>query len=338
MAKPSGQVQFLRPWPSFNCAIRFSGQTVLGALGRMTMRLVFPNLTRPKKSAKTIAQKLGLALSLAQSAVARICGYDDWHDLETNHAKGAFFALDQHLDQQAYIARQVSLVLDLATKAGVPEGDAQYAIADSRLTGDRQVLLSEQIELRLSCWRQGVLAPAAKRSRGAVGTLKSPGRNGEIVILRSYGRPTTVITQRNIGHVADFEFISPRNPPPLFLPIRLYLPYGHWIETDGAKVLFSRDYKPMWRIRDGFHPERLDPSLWINWRNQAHYWDEANTPWNSMELRQRMEALLTSFSIQTLPIWADVLPIAASNDKLDVYSDALDPLMASRGSKKEVAA
>lgn len=302
------------------------------------MRLSYPNLTRPKKSARIVAHLLGLPLSVAQAAVARTCGYQGWHDFELNHARESPFALDHHLGPAEYVARQTQLILALATQADVSDGDAQFALAYSRLTGDRPASLEEQIELRLSCWRQTVLPPAAKRERGAVGILKSPGRNGEAVILRSFGKPTTVITQKNVGSVADFEYISPRHPPPLFLPLRLYAPYGHWMETDGAKVLFSRDYKPMWRIREGAAVERLNPSLWIRFREQVHYWADAGTPWELVEVKHKMEALLASLSVRCLPIWADALPIVVRNDKLRGFSDALNPLLASRGETQTDAA
>lgn len=302
------------------------------------MRLSYPNLTRPKKSAKVMARLLGLPLSVTQTAIASGCGYQDWHDFELNHAKGSPFALDQHLGQAEYVSRQTQLILSLANKAGVSIGDGQSALARSRLTGDRPTSLEEQIELRLNCWRQTVLPLAAKRGRGAVGILRSPGRNGEVVILRSFGTPTTVITQKGVGSVADFEYISPRSPPTLFLPLRLYLPYGHWIETDGAKVLFSRDYKPMWRIREGGGVERLNPSLWIRFRDQVHYWDDASTPWEVVEVRRKMEALLARLGIWSLPIWADALPIVVHDDNLRSFSDALSPLLASRGEKQTDAA
>ena len=119
---------------------------------------------------------------------------------------------------------------------------------------------------------------------GLLEFLSRPDGTVNVVILRSFGRPTTVITQKNVGGVADFEYISPRNPPLLFLPLRLYLPYGHWIETDRAKVLFSRDYKPMWRIREGMVVERLNPALWVRFREQVHYWDDNRTPWGLAEI------------------------------------------------------
>jgi hypothetical protein len=289
------------------------------------MRLVFHNLARPKKSAKAVAHRVGLPLSLIQNAVARICGYCDWHDLEENHAKGSAFELDQYLDHSDFIERHTRLSLALADELDIPDGDAQYVLAGSRLTGDRPVSLSDQIELRLNCWHKTILREAPKRSRGAIGTIRSPGRTGEAVILRSSGRPTTVITHTNVLTIADFEYVSPRNPAPMFLPMRLYLPYGYWIEDDGARVLFARDYKPMWRIRDGLAPERLEPSLWIKWRDQFHIWD-AHTPWASSELKRNLEALLTSFGIRTLPVWADALPLLVHNDNLQNFSDAIEPL------------
>ncbi len=302
------------------------------------MRLSYPNLTRPKKSAKSVALLLGLPLSVAQAAIARSCGYQDWHDFELNHAKGLPFTLDHHLGQAEYVARQTQLILALAAEVGISDGDAQFALAHSRLTGDRPASLKEQIDLRLSCWRQTALPIAANRSRGAVGILSSPGRNGEVVILRSFGRPTSVVTQKGPGIVADFEYISPRNPPPLFLPLRFYLPYGHWTETGGARVLFSRDYKPMWRIRGEAGIERLNPSLWIRFREQVFYWDDASTPWDMPEVRRKMDALLASLGVRCLPIWADALPIVVHNDKLEHFSDALKPLLDSRGEKRTQAA
>ncbi|MFL9827724.1 hypothetical protein [Rhodoplanes sp. SY1] len=302
------------------------------------MRFSFPDFTRPKKSSKIIARKLGLPLSSVRAAVARICGYDDWHDFERNHAGETPFVLDQNLNQASYIARNTSLVLKLAATAGVTDGDAQYALAGSHLTGSRPVSLADQIDLRLNCWKQTVLPPAAKRSRGAVGVVKSAGWNGEVVILRSFGKPTSIVTHKNIGGVADFEFISPRDPPPLFLPMRLYLPYGHWIEVDGAKVLFARDYKPMWRIRQGYPPERLDPSLWIRFREQVHYWDDGATPWRVPGVRRQMEELLANLGVNCLPVWADVLPLAVHDDKIHGFAEALEPLQAARGHSRSDAA
>jgi hypothetical protein len=200
------------------------------------------------------------------------------------------------------------------------------------------VTLADQIEIRLACWRRTTLPPAGRRQRGAIGTLKSPGRNGEVVILRSYGRPTEVITDKNIGMVADFEYVSPRKPPPMFLPMRLYLPYGYWVEDDGAKVLFSRDYKPIWRVRSNALLERMEPWLWIAHRSQVYLWDDARTPWSDRGLRRTLEAYLLEAGIQALPILADALPLLIHDDKVSGVSGGAQLLQMSRTRRAGIAA
>ena len=108
--------------------------------------------------------------------------------------------------------------------------------------------------------------------------------------------------------------------------MRLYLPYGYWIEDDGAKVLFSRDYKPMWRIHTDLAVERLEPWLWIRHRETVHLWKDAEAPWNSIELRLRLESYLGEMGIHTLPILADALPVLVNDDQLDNFSQSAESL------------
>jgi hypothetical protein len=273
------------------------------------MRLFFPNTTRPKKAAKHIARRLGLPLAHAQRGVACACGYRDWHELERSAAASPPSLLDQHLTSEDFVARQVRLSLALAAQLGTPDGDAQCALARARLTGDRMPDLGDQIAIRLACFRATSLPVVPARMPGAVGELKSPGRNGERVILRRFGRPTETITHEAIMTVADFEYVSPRRPVPLFLPMRLYLPYGAWTEEDGSRVIFARDYKPLWRLRMDGAVERLEPWLWIRFREQAHFSEDANTPWHDPRLKAELEARLAAMGIAELPILADALPL-----------------------------
>lgn len=300
------------------------------------MRLHFPNLNRPKKSAKILARQLGISLSTAQRAVARISGYQDWHNFEKEHSKALPSRLDQELLPKEYIDRQASLSLALANELGIPDGDAQFALANARLSGDVPASMKLQIAIRLECWRHTVLPVAGKRQRGEVGRVKSRGRNGEIVILRSFGRPTTAISEQNVSTIADFEYVSPRIAPPIFLPKRLYLPYGYWTEHDGARVLYSRDYKPLWRLRDGCSPERLEPSSWIEWRDQTFLWDEVSVPWRSVVLERKLMELLAEHGIHALPVWADALPIIVHNDEVHAFSKALEPLNQQRNALREL--
>ncbi len=273
------------------------------------MRLHFPNTSRLKKAAKHLAARLAVPLSSAQRAVARACGYRDWHDLEGGIHAGPACALDHILSPEMFIERQARLVLAVAHDLSVADGDVQYALAEARLTGDRPTQLREQIAIRLTCWRTTSLPVTGPRQRGALGTLKTAGRNGEVVILREYGSPTETISHQGVTGVADFEYVSPRVAPTLFLPMRLYLPYGYWTEADGARVVFSRDYKPMWRLRAGKPVERVDPWLWIRFTKETHLWENAQTPWRSPQLAAFLENYLIENGLQMLPVMADALPL-----------------------------
>jgi hypothetical protein len=292
----------------------------------------FPNLTRPKKAAKVFARDFDVSLATAQRGLARACGFRDWHDLETRVDKVQPFALDQELSAEEFVARQSRLAIALARELGVADGDTQHALAISRLTGDRPASINEQLAIRVACWLDSALPPVGLRQRGAVGKLKSPGRMGEPVILLRFGRPCEVVTHYSIAIVADHEYMSPRAAPRLFVPMRLYLPYGYWTEGDGARVAFSRDYNPLWRLRPDSRPERVKPWERISWKSQEHLWDDSYTPWNSTELYAQLLTELRAHKVETLPVLVDALPllVAESTGSSLAFSDAADLLHARR--------
>lgn len=286
------------------------------------MRIFLPNLTRPKKAAKHLTRLLGITLAQSQTGVARACGYRDWHELEGGLAGSPPTPLDQDLSDHVFVQRHAGLSLGLAQALGIPDGDAQYALSGARLTGDRPPSLADQISIRLACLRATSMPPATPRTPGAVGRLKSPGRDGEVVILREFGRGTLVISHGSASTlVADFEFVTPRAALPLFLPMRLYMPYGFWTEADGSDVVFSRDYKPMWRIRLDGSVERVEPWLWIGHVRQTYLWSEGDEPWNDPSEAARLVGWLAERGILGLPILADALP-ALVHDRHASMSDA----------------
>lgn len=273
------------------------------------MRIFFPNTTRPKKAARHVARLLGVPLSQAQRAVARASGYRDWHEMEGGLDALPPSPLDQELPDEGVIQRHAQLSLGLAKDLGIPDGDAQYALSAARLTGDRPPSLAEQIAIRLACFRATSMAPVGARAPGAVGELKVPGRKDEVVILQEFGKPTRVMTHGSASAlVADFEYVTPRAALHLFLPMRLYMPYGFWVEADGSEVVFSRDYKPMWRIRPDRSVERLEPWLWMRQVKQTYLWEEGEAPWRHPHLAAHLEAWLTERGIAGLPILADGMP------------------------------
>src|SRR4051794_27456546 len=98
------------------------------------MRIFLPNVMRPKKAAKHVARLLGVPLSQAQRGVARACGYGDWHELEGGLAASPPSPLDQELPQADLVQRHARLSLGLAETLGIPDGDAQHALSEARLT------------------------------------------------------------------------------------------------------------------------------------------------------------------------------------------------------------
>ena len=88
-------------------------------------------------------------------------------------------------------------------------------------------------------------------------------------------------------------------------------------KNDGSKVLYSRDYKPLWRLLAGKNPERLQPWVRIKRIESQNFWDDSNTPWWSSHRREEEEQRLLDFGIRSLPKLVDTLPdLVFSNDIL----------------------
>jgi hypothetical protein len=159
---------------------------------------------------------------------------------------------------------------------------------------------------------------------------------GEPAIVKKFGQPTYLVTHSSVeACVADFETTTPREPLPLFVPARLKLAYGYWIEASNSKVLFSRDYKPLWRLANGRKPERLQPWFWIDKVEEEWFWDDSNTPWHSTGRLQEEERRLHGFGIQALPKLAEILPDLVFNESTKNIDSAVD-LMARHEDTKVV--
>lgn len=168
------------------------------------MRIQFMTADRPKSAAKILSRQSGLPLNKCQGAIARGCGYRDWHDLESS--LGSAGTLDQSLLRDDFIARQVELTLAIASDLGVDDGDVQFALSTARLTGDRAPDVREQLDIRAGCYRRTSLPNTGRRQRGSVGRVKCPGWNNEVVILKRFDGPTSIITHKTANAMCgDFE-------------------------------------------------------------------------------------------------------------------------------------
>ena len=327
IGKASGARIQYKPWLTSLAPSGLVDTSSIFAPMEIVMRHYFPNSTRPKKAAKTIASLTRRPLSNCQRAIAIACGYRDWHEMESSYSREKASVSDEKLPRDVFVEQQIAIASLLGEEIGINIGDAQYLLSRSRLTGNRQPNMRELLDIRIGLFRKNELPIAARRLPGAVGKLKSPGRNGEVVILRKFGRPTSVITDKSANAmVADFEYVTPRKPASLFIPMRLYLAYGLWFEADGATVLFSRDYCPLWRIRKDTKPERLDPWQKIKFVDQRWFWGDENTPWSDPRRYQTEMERLDQFGLGGLPRLVEVLPIVVFHDDVHDFINAVDVL------------
>jgi hypothetical protein len=298
------------------------------------MRIQFHNLTRPKKAAKAVSEETGKPLAACQQSIAKACGYRDWYDLEGSLSP-SFEEIDLAKSNLGRpIEQEVAVIASVAKSLEANAGDVQFALATSRLTGIHSVAPRVVVEIRRHLFELTDLPPSGRRERGAIGKLRSAGRSGEPVILRSYGRPTKGITHQSAETLlADFEYVSPKQALPLFVPMRLYVPYGVWTEKDGAKVLFSRDYKPLWRLRNGCAPDRINPWLRIEHHEETWFWSDANAPWFNKGTYEKEVTRLEAFGIRAMPVLVEALPLIVHRDDIRSFKDAVPVLEEMRGHK-----
>lgn len=288
------------------------------------MRLYFPNLNRPRKAAKTVSNVTGKPLHLCQEAVAKACGYRDWHEL-SNSLVNQSCIVNNHIVSQDLLGSQFVLSSRLIEELKINSGDGQYAVARSQLVGNGVLSPSEQVELRVRLFQKFELPPVPRREKGAVGVVKGlPRRKREVVILRAFGRNARVITDYTPDAACrNCEYITPKRPVKMFVPKRLYLPYGAWTELDGATVIFSRDYCPMWRLREGRTPERMFPWEWVKFVEQSWFWNEGDEPWFDERQYAREMRRLSDFGVVGLPILAEVLPIILEKEEIGSFKEAV---------------
>lgn len=272
------------------------------------MTFVFQNRERAKKAAQRLAKVLpGLKLSAVQEGLARALGYQDWYAFEHGPSDATPSLLDQALTDQAFLDRADGQIATLASHLDVPDGDVQYALSAARLTGDRTWSPADHRALRLAAWRRGPLLTAKPRGRGDLVRIKASGRPREYGYLLSYGeRGAKVLLEDSILTCATFEVVRPNVRPEDFIPSRYWRPYGYWTLEDDSKVLFSRDYFPLWRISEA-GVDRLGPWLWIGpRREQTHFFTLTGEPnWLYDRARALGDEFLADHGVHGLPILAD---------------------------------
>ena len=120
-------------------------------------------------------------------------------------------------------------------------------------------------------------------------------KNGTTVFIK-HARKNGIVIQHDTylgvitGYTNEGEFqcereavsIPRKQPSAIFRPLRLKLPYGKWILTDGTEILFNKDYSPLWLRKPGGKAQPVNHRGWIDSdRDVEFYFDESNQPWDS---------------------------------------------------------
>ncbi|MBP7339656.1 hypothetical protein [Niveispirillum sp.] len=288
------------------------------------MRFFFPNLTRPKKAAKHLTGAFPeISLANVQRAIAMACGYRDWHELETNHTAAEPTILDEHLPAGAFRERAITLVRSLAASLNVHDGDVQAALPEMRLTGNRAFTYEDHEIIRTACWRAGPVPWNEGRQPGVIFHIKSAGysKTEPRWWCQSSDGVEYIDHSACRGLCATFEAVVPRTRIADFVPRRFWLPYG-WMEMeDGSRVLFSRDYLPLWQVASG-KVKRLKPTIKFGAYRDRKWFREEGKPWSYGPAKEAAEQMLAKYGITALPRLTDVLPILIQVNHIDVKGAA----------------
>ncbi|UDF05356.1 hypothetical protein [Asticcacaulis sp. AND118] len=277
------------------------------------MRIYFPSLVRPKKATQKIAKNLRkINLSKVRESISDALGYSDWHDLEQCHNEMPPTEFDQNWSVERFRDFYSTLAMQLLPYTQSRPSEILTALSSSHLAGDKQWSHDDHVAVLFSIWRHRGMIGSGRRMPGTVVRMKGKPIT-EFGYLTYYGYASHVLFDTGFGDCADFEVITPRHLPADFLPQRLWRPYGFWTLKDGSEVPFSRDYLPLWHVRNG-KVHLIEPWLRIeDVQMETHFGAEIG---HWMNVSKEADALkyMADRRIKGLPMLADVLPELLGHD------------------------
>jgi hypothetical protein len=92
--------------------------------------------------------------------------------------------------------------------------------------------------------------------------------------------------------------------------MRLWLAYGIWAEQGGSKVLFSRDYYPLWSIAPDGTVAADEPWRFVDYSGKTDYvFDDETAPWWNAHKAHEIEHLMEKMGVSGAPKLHDVIAI-----------------------------
>jgi hypothetical protein len=261
-----------------------------------------------KRAAQAISKLPGAApLSVCQTSLARAVGYRDFHHAQA--VLGRTPGASQPGSIPDAIDLQVEVISNLSNETALHHGDLLHALATERFfpgapTPEVALAVREKLFSREypTSGRSALAAPCRiKEARFA--------KDRGLLLTRGPGSDdhAEVMTDHSIVQCVSHE-IQMHRTGSFFIPLRFWVPYGAWTEEDGATVLFSREYCPLWRIEAGGAPIRDDPDRWVPFTDQRWFFDEGSFRGQTDKVISRALGILREHRVISMPRLVEWLP------------------------------
>lgn len=93
--------------------------------------------------------------------------------------------------------------------------------------------------------------------------------------------------------------ITPQPDTAPFVSMRFELPYGVYVNDEtGRRVLYNRDYEPIWEQTGDAAAWRCDPKEWVKHHRQEWFYNDGNPPWRDIKSMRRCLDVLASWGTE----------------------------------------
>lgn len=217
-----------------------------------------------KRAAKKLKKHVkNQRLSNCQEYIAQALGFRDWYHLNST---GNTNNVNAPTGNPAEVANR------LAKLAGIQSAESLHVLTTARIFGST-FGPAGGLAAREEMFARQEFSSIDKNAVGAVCRVKTANQPDIPALLIHRGGLCKVMTDHSIMMTVDSELISQPGDT-FFIPMRFWMPYGIWTESDNTKVIFSREYCPLWKIVDGKAPERDNPDRWVTAIDQKYYFNE----------------------------------------------------------------
>ena len=257
-----------------------------------------------KRAAQNLSKLQGTgSLSACQTILAKATGHRDVHHAQALQARRG------HTPIEAPSATRVEILTSLVKATGEKPGPLLNALQQARFFGPKADP-EEALNVRAELFSKEFPA-TSPRALGSPCKIKEEGRPVRRALLVSRGEDRhslcETMTDHGIATCVGFE-LSQHRTGHFFIPMRFWMPYGVWTEEDGSKVLFSRDYCPLWNIQEDRAPAQDDPNRAVRFTDQQWFFDEMTFRQPADVARKRGLEILRGYRVVSVPKLVEWLP------------------------------